>query len=218
MNIMGITISLIVIAILHIFLKKIGSILSENEKLIEKFKTINPGYLNKETAVPFKRVDTTMPFNVNSQDFNNFKEYNTINVNDYDLDTMKGELLNYLEDKSNLFDKIPTYEENKILNENVATFKDVGHIKPETLIRQDQAEYIVNRKDTVPLSSSYPVQFDKQFKQKLYLSEPAANKEYRTYKKDNWVYENEKSNNGGYIDTQSKLMAYDYDGEMFAAL
>lgn len=207
MNITGVMISIFIIVGLHIALKRIDTILIDNEFLKEKFGIVSSGVLEKEDETPFK-LDTAMPFNVTSREFNKFQDFNTINVNE--LDDMKGELMSYIEDSSNMFEPISDFEKN------IATFKNVPQIKPETLISQDSAGLIVHRKDTVPLSSNYGVKFDKQFKQNLYLTEPAANSKYRTYLKDNWVYKNEKPNNGGFID--GNLMAYDEDAELFAAL
>lgn len=213
MNITGVMISIFIIVGLHIALKRIDTILIDNELLKEKFGVVSSGVLEKGEETPFK-LDTAMPFNVTSQQFNQYQDFNTINVNE--LDDMKGELMSYIEDSSNMFEPISDFNKNKVLNENIATFKDVPQIKPETIISQDSSGIIVDRKDTVPLSSNYGVQYDKQFKQKLYLTEPASNTSYRTFKRDNWVHDNEKPNNGGFID--GNLMAYDKDSESFAAL
>jgi hypothetical protein len=213
---MGVAISIIFIVALHIFLKKIDLIRSENEKLLEKFGIVSKGVLEQGEETPFK-LDTVIPFDVKTKDFQNYQDFNTVNANELNLDDMKGELMNYIEESSSLFEPIPTVKEQQAANENIADFKMVGQINPDTLIKELESGLVVDRKDTVAMASDYGVQFDKQFKQKLYLDDKNSNN-FKTYKKDNWVYDNEKPNNGGFIDDSSKLMAYDMGAENYVAL
>lgn len=195
MNVIGYTVSLFSIILLHILLKQFIFMQKEQTKLIEhyknklKFTDIDYDAIEREDYqkyidhhnYDYKKVDFSKIEGSDGYDKNN----------DYDL--LKKDLMKYINGANNYLNPtkhpspIKNEQGNILLNPNVST---------QPLIKKENKFKGID--PGVSLDKQYKIQFEQNNK----------NKNLKTLKPDIWTYKNEKPMNGGLIDS-SGLMPYD---------
>lgn len=203
MNKIGYVFTLFFIIIIHLLIKQFDMIKNEQKKLIEEYRIklgLNP------SKIPHNDLKKEY-----TQKNNEFKDYDYKKVNfseiedeegydiDNDYDLFKEDLLKYIESSNNndQFEKrtepVASEKQNLFMNENSIN-------QPLT------------KKEYIPKGSVFgDMSMDKQYKNAFEKNNKDRNSKLKTktLKPDWWVYNNEKTINGGFFDEKNGIMPFD---------
>jgi len=199
MNTVGYTFVLMMTILIHVLLKKFLEIQKDQKELIEQYRNkLNPSNLDNK-AVERESHQKYMDF----KDYN-YKgaDYSQIEDKGYDVDNeydaMKEDLMKYIDGANDYFNVEHT-------SEPVATEKKNTQMNHNSVTQPlDKVENPFKGQSAgTSLDAQYKNQFESLNKNRN------SNLPNHTLKPDLWVYNNEKSMNGGFVDEKSGLMAYD---------
>ena len=202
MNKIGYFLTLLFTVIVHILLKKFNEMQKEQKDLIEQYRNklgLNPNKINKDalkTEYEQKYIDFK-DYDYKNPDFSQIEENGYDIDNDYDA--FKEDLMKYVEGANDYFkeekraEPVSTEKSNIAMNANAVS-------QP-----MDKIEY-------KPINSKVgDVSMDRQFKNSFEQLNKTRNAKLnvKTLKPDNWVYNNEKTINGGFFDEKAGIMPFD---------
>lgn len=201
MNIIGLSATLIIILFLHILIKRYSQMEEDNKEIIELFKNqFNFSKANSNEAI--KLIDD------DKQLYNNFQmekieDNEGVDIeNDFSL--LKKDLLKYVNGARNMFD-------NSLFDKS----NEVNHKKHQKNNNPNiqQKEYKKSQESVIehPFKQQGMNSLDDNLNQKI--EENNKNRysslDYKSFKPDMWVSENESSMNGGKLDPSSNIAAFD---------
>jgi len=202
MNIIGLSTTLIIILFLHVLVKRYSQMEEDNKEIIELFKNrLNFSKANDTEAK--KLIDD------DKQLYNNFQmekieDDEGVDIeNDFSL--LKKDLLKYVNGARNMFDNSLFDKSNEVNHKK--------HQKNNNKPNIQQKEYENSQESLIehPFKQHGMNSLDDSLKKNI--EENNKNRysslDYKSFKPDMWVSENESSMNGGKLDPKSNIAAFD---------
>tara|TARA_B110000285_G_C15124613_1_gene619367 strand:- start:709 stop:1341 length:633 start_codon:yes stop_codon:yes gene_type:complete len=200
MNIIGLSATLVIILFLHVLIKRYEMMEEDNNQIMEMFK-------NKFSQIKTeKNVDKII--DDDKQLYNNFQMEKIEDDEGLDIENdfslLKKDLLKYVNGARNmfnnsLFDK--SNEVNSISNQK----KNNGNIQEKEMKITD--EYLIEH----PFKQQSGNSLDNNLNQQVEDNNKNryASLDYKSFKPDMWVRENENSMNGGKLGPDTSISAFD---------
>ena len=202
MNIIGLSTTLIIILFLHVLVKRYSQMEENNKEIMELFKNrLNFSKANNTEAK--KLIDD------DKQLYNNFQmekveDNEGVDIeNDFSL--LKKDLLKYVNSARNIFDNSLFDKSNEINDKEKQTENNKQNIQEKKY--KNSTEFVIQHSFKQQAINSLDNNLNKKIDEnnkKRYSS-----LDYKSFKPDIWVSENESSMNGGKIDPNSNISAFD---------
>ena len=199
MNIIGLSSSLAIIIFLHILIKRYSLMEEDKKEIIELFKN----------RLNFSQRKTEKIIDNNKQLYNQFEiekieDKDGIDIeNDFSL--LKKDLLKYVNSARNIFDNSLFDKSNEINDKEKQTENNKQNIQEKKY--KNSTEFVIQHSFKQQAINSLDNNLNKKIDEnnkKRYSS-----LDYKSFKPDIWVSENESSMNGGKIDPNSNISAFD---------
>ena len=199
MNIIGLSSSLAIIIFLHILIKRYSLMEEDKKEIIELFKN----------RLNFSQRKTEKIIDNNKQLYNQFEiekieDKEGIDIeNDFSL--LKKDLLKYVNSARNIFDNSLFDKSNEINDKEKQTENNKQNIQEKKY--KNSTEFVIQHSFKQQAINSLDNNLNKKIDEnnkKRYSS-----LDYKSFKPDIWVSENESSMNGGKIDPNSNISAFD---------
>lgn len=181
-------------------LRKFKIMEREQKNLIEKYRNkLEPSNLNSKG---FKKEYQQKYIDYKDYDYKN-PNFSLIEDEGYDIDNdydaLKEDLMKYVNEQNDY------YKQEKKL-------EPVANEKRNIWMNHNAISQPIDKKDYIPQNYKVgDISMDRQFKNAFEKNnmERNAKLSIKTLKPDNWVYNNEKTINGGFFDEKAGIMPFD---------
>lgn len=204
MNIIGYTLALMTTILIHVLLKRFMDLQKDQKEFIEQYRNSLGG-----KSLNYKAIERE-----NQQKYIDFKDYDYKGPNyslieddegydiDNDYDAFKEDLMKYVEGANDYFN-------------HEQLLQPVANERANIVSNHNAVSQPMNKKEYNFPSKAVGVSMDTQYKNAFETNNRRRNSQlsYKTLKTDQWVYNNEKTMNGGFFDEKAGIMPFDLSEE-----
>ena len=204
MNIVGLGSSLAIIIFLHVLIKRYSEMEEDNKELMELFKNkLNFSQVKSENKAE-KIIDG------DKQSYNKFEMEKVEDKEGVDIENdfslLKKDLLKYVNGARNMFDNSLFDKSNEVNDKQKQNENNKQNIQEQKY--ENSAEFVIQDH---PFKQHAINSLDNNLNNKIDENNKKrySSLDYKSFKPDMWVSENESSMNGGKIDPNSNISAFD---------
>jgi len=201
MNIIGLTATLVIILFLHVLVKRYEIMEENNSQMMEIFK-------NKFSQIITKK-DVETIIDDDKQLYNDFQMEKIEDDEGMDIENdfslLKKDLLKYVNDTRNMFDNSLFDKSNEVNSISHQKNNNTNNIQQEQMNITDEylIEHPFKQQSVNSLDNNLNQQVEDNNKNRY------ASLDYKSFKPDIWVRENENSMNGGKLGPDTTISAFD---------
>ena len=201
MNIIGLTATLVIILFLHVLVKRYEIMEENNSQMMEIFK-------NKFSQIITKK-DVETIIDDDKQLYNDFQMEKIEDDEGMDIENdfslLKKDLLKYVNDTRNMFDNSLFDKSNEVNSISHQKNNNTNNIQREQMNITDEylIEHPFKQQSVNSLDNNLNQQVEDNNKNRY------ASLDYKSFKPDIWVRENENSMNGGKLGPDTTISAFD---------
>jgi hypothetical protein len=202
MNIIGLSATLIIILFLHVLVKRYSQMEQNNSEIMELFKN----------RLNFSKVEENKDKKLIDNDKQLYNDFQMEKVEDdegvdieNDFSLLKKDLLKYVNGARNIFDNSLFDKSNEVNHKNNQKKQNIPNIQQQQYENSDES--LIQHPFKKQGMNSLDNDLNKKVEQNNFNRYSSL--DYKSFKPDMWVSENESSMNGGKLDPTSNIAAFD---------